>query len=319
MTACVARVRDLGWRSPGPTPGARPTVPRTDDATREARAHLQDLVDSIRPDLHRYCARLMGSAVDGEDIVQETLARALYRLPELAAIPDLRAWLFRVAHNRALDVLRRHERQRVESLSPRPAEPDPEQVPTDEALARKEAMTSALTRFLELPPVPRSCVILKDVLDHSLQEAADTLDLSLPAVKAGLHRGRRALREAPASAPPPSTPSPTLTRYVELFNARNWEGVRALLADDVRLDVIGRARRRGPEAADYTGNYDRHHDWHLRTAWVDGREAVAVYQSPTASEPLYLIELHVEDDRVRGIRDFRYVPYIARDACVTAL
>ena len=65
----------------------------------------------LRPELHRYCARLMGSVIDGEDVVQDTLARALVALQDLELkdpeeTPPLRPWLFRIAHNRALTPLR---------------------------------------------------------------------------------------------------------------------------------------------------------------------------------------------------------------------
>ena len=292
-----------------------------DDASleelREARARFLDLVAEIRPDLHRYCARMMGSVVDGEDVVQETLARALFRLPELSSIPNLRSYLFRVAHNWALDDLRRYERRMAEPMEVEPAE---DALTAHDALARKEAMTAALGRFLELPPVPRSCVILKDVLGHTLAETAETIDLSIPAVKAALHRGRKRLRAAATEPDPePGPPSDVLVRYVELFNGRDWTGVRALLAEDVRLDVVGRARRRGKDAAQYTSNYDRHSDWHFRAAWLEGKEVVAVFHDPADPVPAYLITLDIRNEQVVGIRDFRYVPYIAREASLRLL
>ncbi len=65
------------------------------------------LVSGIRPDLHRYCARMTGSVADGEDIVQDTLARAYYALSEMETVPELRPWLFQIAPHRATDLLRR--------------------------------------------------------------------------------------------------------------------------------------------------------------------------------------------------------------------
>ncbi len=70
------------------------------------RSELLALAGELRPELHRYCARLMGSVIDGEDVVQDTLARAFVALDGLSEVPPLRAWLFRIAHNRALDLLR---------------------------------------------------------------------------------------------------------------------------------------------------------------------------------------------------------------------
>src|SRR6186713_1872478 len=85
-------------------------------ALHEGMRRFLALVAGIRPDLHRYCARMTGSVADGEDIVQDTLARAYYALSEMETVPELRAWLFRIAHNRAMDHLRGYERRMSESL-----------------------------------------------------------------------------------------------------------------------------------------------------------------------------------------------------------
>jgi len=74
------------------------------------QAQLLALADELRPELHRYCARLMGSVIDGEDVVQDTFTRAYVAVDELQDDPPLRAWLFRIAHNRALDLQRSHAR-----------------------------------------------------------------------------------------------------------------------------------------------------------------------------------------------------------------
>src|SRR6185369_9098734 len=80
----------------------------------QARERFLEMVSDVRPELHRYCARLVGSVVDGEDIVQEVLARAFYAISMATEPPPLRPWLFRVAHNTALDFLRRYEHRHVE-------------------------------------------------------------------------------------------------------------------------------------------------------------------------------------------------------------
>jgi RNA polymerase sigma-70 factor (ECF subfamily) len=288
---------------------------------RTAREHFLALVAEARPDLHRYCARMTGSVSDGEDVVQDTLARAYFMLPELPAMPELRPWLFRVAHNRALDFLRRYERRMSEPLDVEAALVADGVTSADDELAGQQAVAVALARFLELPPVPRSCVILKDVLGHSLDEIAVLLELALPAVKAALHRGRERLRAAPPEGAAEGTlqaaptGSPTIARYIQLFNARDWDAVRAMLADDVRLDVVSRAQRRGPrEVGAYVNNYAHAHDWQLRSAWLGDREVIAVMSAPAATAATYFIELTLEGDRVKHIRDFRYVPYIATDA-----
>ncbi len=285
----------------------------------EGRRRFLELVADLRPELHRYCARMTGSVADGEDIVQETLARAYYLLPEMNQMPAFRPWLFRIAHNRALDQLRRYEARMSEPLDAvRDSAVDPAPDPGD-ALAHEQAVRLAVSRFVELAPAQRSCVILKDVLGHSLEEIGALLELSLPAVKAALHRGRVRLRELaaqPQSAPPMPATSPTVARYAALFNARDWDGVRALLAQDVQLDLVSRAQRQGSAVGNYFSNYDLRHDWRLAPAWLEGREVIAVFRAPDDARPGYFIELKVENGKVRFIHDFRYVPYVMQDAAL---
>jgi RNA polymerase sigma factor (sigma-70 family) len=284
----------------------------------EGRTAFLALVAEVRPDLHRYCARMTGSVADGEDVVQDTLARAYYELSQLRELPALRAWLFRIAHNRALDFLGRYERRMGEPLDAAPEAAADRDAAPDTALSREEAVRAAVSRFLELAPAPRSCVILKDVLDHSVEEIAALLELTVPAVKAALHRGRERLRAlsvsttAPVSRPPVSL---AVVRYAALFNARDWDGVRAMLADDVRLDVVSREKRAGrPNVSHYFTNYDRVQDWHLVPGWLVGREVLAVFRNPEDARPGYFIELSLRGDQVATIRDFRYVPYVGREA-----
>ena len=283
-----------------------------------SRRQFLELVEAVRPDLHRYCARMTGSIADGEDVVQEALARAYYALPELEALPALRPWLFQIAHNRALDHLRRYDRRMAQPLEVvgdivNDGAPDAES-----SLAQDQAVRAAVSRFLDLPPAHRSCVILKDVLGHSLEEIAELLALSVPAVKAALHRGRVRLRElnaVPAPSAPAPAGSPEVARYAALFNARDWDGVRALLADDVKLDLVSRMQRSGRHhVSSYFTNYDGISGWHLLPARLDGREVIAVLRAPDDARPGYFMEVLFDGGRVVAIRDFRYVPYVARDA-----
>src|SRR5262244_955963 len=244
----------------------------------ESRRQFLALVNDVRPDLHRYCARMTGSIADGEDVVQDTLARAYYELSELKELPAMRSWLFRIAHNRALDYLRRYERRMGEPLETAADIASGEAVEPDIALERDEAVRAAM------------------------------LKLSLSAVKAALHRGRTRLRElSKVSGPeaPRRATSPALARYAALFNARDWDGVRAMLVDDVKLDLVSRLKAAGRrQVSDYFTNYDRVTDWRLVPGWLDGREVLAVFREPGAAQPAYFIELRLVDGRVVAIRDF---------------
>src|SRR5262245_50040245 len=224
----------------------------------QARARFLELVAELRPELHRYCARLTGSIVHGEDVVQDTLAKAYYAISMASEMPPLRPLLFRIAHNTALDVLRRYERRHVELVP---------EVPEDAAVDDRpdvEVVRAALATFLDLPVAQRSAVILKDVLGCTLEEIVESTGSSLPAVKAALFRGRQGLRAHAANpAPDDAPPAPAertgererLHRYAALFNARDWEALRRLIAEDCRLDLVSRLERRGAAVGQYFDRY----------------------------------------------------------------
>ena len=282
------------------------------------QAQLLALASELRPELHRYSARLMGSVIDGEDVVQDTFARALAALDELEEVPPLRAWLFRIAHNRALDLMRSRAIRAAEPLDAArevadPASPDPLEV-----MMRREAVETAVTRFTELPTTQRSVVILKDVLDQSLEEIAAMLDLTVNAVKAHLARGRARLRAVNATAPvrpAPRPPSPAVARYVALFNQHDWDGLRAMLADDVRLIQSAHPPRVGAaNVGMFFSIYARKPPARLAPAWLEGREVIAVYEDPQAVKPSYLMWLEWRDGQISFIRDTKYVRYVIDDA-----
>lgn len=275
----------------------------------------------LRPELHRYCARLMGSVIDGEDVVQDTFARALTALGDIEEMPPLRPWLFKIAHNRALDLLRSRAVRKAEPMEAASdiadeANPDPMEV-----LMRQEAIETAVSRFAELPLVQRSVVILKDVLDESLKDTAELLDLTVDAVKAHLSRGRTRLRDinAQAASIVEARPaSPAVARYVALFNAQNWDGLRALLADDVKLHQSTYPVRVGAaDVGKFFTIYASFEGVQLAPAWVEGREVIVVFESGAASRPSYFMWLEWHDDRISFIRDYRYARYIASDAELT--
>ena len=280
-------------------------------------AQLLALAGELRPELHRYCARLMGSVIEGEDVVQDTFARAFVALDELKESPPLRPWLFRIAHNRAMDLLRSRAIRAAEPIDAADEVVDPDSPDPVEVLMRREAVETAVSRFVKLPTVQRSVVILKDVLDQSLEEIADMLDLTVNAVKAHLARGRARLTAINAQTPAPSVgrpPSPAVARYVALFNGRDWDGLRAMLADDVRLVQSTHPLRAGAEVRMFFGIYAQYAPVRLATAWLDGREVIAVYEDPQSVKPSYLMWLEWTDGRISFIRDYRYVRYVVDDA-----
>ncbi|HEY8079828.1 MAG TPA: sigma-70 family RNA polymerase sigma factor [Labilithrix sp.] len=274
-----------------------------------ARDEFLAMVEALRPDLHRYCARLTGSVVDGEDIVQDTLAKAFYALAMQPETPALRPWLFRIAHNAAMDHLKSHGRKYTDVRD------DLDALASVDERPEPAVVRAALARFLELPITQRSAVILKDVLGCSLEETAETMGTTVPAVKAALVRGRARLREeAPEAETHAAAAREELSRYASLFNARDWDGVRALVGEDCKLDLVSKSQRRGKEVGMYFGRYEKE-NVALRVVRLDGELALAAHVSGAAT-PSYFILLEWEAGRVKSIRDFRYVPYIAVDAVV---
>lgn len=277
-------------------------------ALQKAREEFLALVGDIRPELHRYCARLTGSVIEGEDIVQETLAKAFYSLTLSPNVPPLRPWLFRIAHNAAIDFLKSHGHKYTESRA------DLSDVAGAEERPDPTVVRAALSQFVALPVSQRSAVILKDVLGHSLEECAETMGTTVMAVKAALVRGRKSLRaDSEEKGEGRMATRQELNRYATLFNARDWDGVRALISDDCRLEVVAKSHRRGKEVGLYFTNYAKE-NVDLSLVELEGQLVLAAHVDG-AAQPSYFILLDWDESgRVRSIRDFRYVPYIAREA-----
>jgi len=287
------------------------------------RATLEPMLVALRPQLHRYCARMAGSVFEGEDLVQETVIKALRAADGTIVVERPEQWLFRIAHNAAQDFLRRRSRETA-----RMSDADMTTIEdSSESADRRYVAQVGLRTFMHLSVAQRSAVILVDVLGLSLHEACDVTGATLAATKAALHRGRthlRTLADAPEAAPP-LTLSPEeerqLRRYVDLFNARDFDAVRALIAEDVAVDVVNRTRLEGKaQASNYFGNYSRAEDWLLSLGFVEGRPAILVRDphNPDAGVRGFML-LDWRDGAVIGIRDFRYAPYCVADAEIREL
>ena len=279
----------------------------------DLRDQFERLVGEIRPKLHRYCARMTGNAVDGEDVVQDALMKALAALPSVGAVDNPEGWLFRIAHNTALDFLRRRARgpmmEHDEALEMIAAPDSPDH--------DHEAAAISLRTFMRLPALQRSAVILKDVLEHSLEEVSSITGASEAAAKSGLQRGRVRLREIakePADVSPPvlsDAMRSRLTIYVEGFKIGDFDTVRAMLADDVKLDLVAKLRKQGKsEVGEYYTAYAAAKQWAYAAGVVDGQPAMVVYDRNVSLEtPAYFVALDFVDDRVVSVHDFLYARY----------
>jgi RNA polymerase sigma-70 factor (ECF subfamily) len=283
-----------------------------------SREAFDQLLAQLRPKLHRYCARMAGSVIDGEDLVQAALLKALEAFADATTIANPEGWVFRIAHNTVLDFLRRRSRREFNR-----SDEDPDtMVDPKSAVDDREIVATSLRTFMRLPAAQRSSVILMDVLGYSLQQIGDVTSLSIPGVKAALHRGRARLRELAQEPDDLAVPvladreRSLLAAYVDRFNARDVDAVRMMLADEVRLDLVAKLRLHGrPEVSRYFSNYAKVEDWRLMPGLVDGHAAALVRDPGDPSgKPCYFVLLDWAADKLVSIRDFRFARYAIEGA-----
>ena len=270
---------------------------------------FEDRLTALRPRLHRYCARMTGSAVNGEDVLQDTLVKALQARAERAEVDNLEGWLFRIAHNASLDFLRDRSRKTVVPLTE-----DLEAAPMPEA----DIVAIGFQTFLRLPELQRCAVILKDVLGHSVDEIASIAECSPTAAKSALQRGRAALRllaQAPEDVRLPlmsDSDRRKIAAYVDLFRSGDFDSIRAILADDVRLDLVNRLQLQGrAEIRRYFTGYAEETKWRFALGAVEGRPAMLVFDSAGPMEkPAHFVLVDWSESRIIEIRDFLFAPYV---------
>jgi len=270
---------------------------------------FEDRLTALRPRLHRYCARMTGSAIDGEDILQDVLVKALYARAQGAGVDHLEGWLFRIAHNASLDFLRVRSRGTVVPLTE-----DIEAAPMPEA----DIVAISFQTFLRLPELQRCAVILKDVLGHSIDEIAGIAECSPAAAKSALQRGRAALRrlaQAPEDARLPlmsDAARRTIAAYVDLFQSGDFDAIRAMLADDVKLDLVNRLQLDGRDKiVPYFTRYAEVTKWRFALGAVEGQPAMLVFDSTVPMEsPAHFVLIDWAENRITRIRDFLFAPYV---------
>ena len=268
---------------------------------------FEDRLTALRSRVHRYCARMTGSTIDGEDILQDALVKALDARAEGISVDNLEGWLFRIAHNKCLDLLRRKSRNSVVPLTG-----------DFEPAAMPEADTVAISfeTFLRLPELQRCAVILKDVLGHSIDEIARIADCTPAAAKSALQRGRATLRQL-AQAPPdarvplmPDTARRKMARFVDQFRAGDFDAIRAMLAADVKLELVNRLEWEGRDTIiPYFTRYAEETKWRFVFGAVEGRLAMLVFEIGMMEKPAHFVLIDWRDDEITAIRDFLFAPY----------
>lgn len=270
-----------------------------------------ETIRHLRPSLHRYCSRMTGSVLDGEDVVQDALFHAYRKLDTFEDGRKVEPWLFRIAHNQCIDFLRRRRVRRGAEA----------EAVVEDWVAPVEATGHGVKRAIEhvvlaLPPKERACVLLKDVFDYSLEEIAELVDSTVGGVKAALNRARSKLEKltpsfAPARPIGNDETTQLLALYVDRFDRRDWDGLRELISADAQVRVADRFR--GPLAASpYFGRYER-----LTTAWrmalgvVDGEQAAIVLRREQNTwVPESIARIERAGNRIVGVADYKHCPWI---------
>jgi RNA polymerase sigma-70 factor, ECF subfamily len=204
---------------------------------REAWRQFVDQVEPHRADLARYCRRLTGDVWNAEDLAQDALMRAFAILGSVFnPVTNTRAYLLRIATNLWIDA----ERRRVLEaglLADAALEPPTASSPTQELSVQVRDAGGVLMR--RLAPQERAAVLLKDVLDLSLDETAQALGTTTGAVKAALHRGRGRLKDVEQSARRAAPDPAVVDEFARLYNVRDLNGLLALMLDTGSTEMSG--------------------------------------------------------------------------------
>jgi len=303
--------------------------PLHDDLRRAWHRYI-DMLVPLRPGLYGYCRRLAGNVWDAEDLVQDTLLRAFGQWgvtsPE---IRDPRAYLLRTATNVWIDTLRRRQTEArapaasvEEVLAPQAgAEANPEM---------SSDLRDAGSRLLQrLSPQERAALVLKEVFDMSLDEIAGVLATTTGAVKAALHRGRGRLAEPEGAAashrPPPS--AELLDRFIERYDAKDVQGLVALMLDDASAENVGNSFHIGLDPSEGIPRFlhkvvHGHAEWppefqfesaRMQRVDFEGEPVLLLLVTRRGREALQTVmRLEEQDGRIARLRAYGFCPETIR-------
>jgi RNA polymerase sigma-70 factor, ECF subfamily len=228
-------------------------------------AEIEAQLETYRRELTGYCYRMLGSAFEADDAVQETMLRAWRSAASFEGRSSLRSWLYRIATNVCLDMLDARKRrarpmdlrpaQSADTPLPRPLleetwiEPIPDGLvlpvpadPAEAALARESIRLALMATLQHLPPKQRAVLILREVLRWPASEVAELLDTSVAAVNSALQRARETLGSEQLSLEGPQpeldeTGRELLARYVQAFESYDMDALTALLHEDATWNM----------------------------------------------------------------------------------
>jgi RNA polymerase sigma-70 factor (ECF subfamily) len=295
---------------------------------------FQSLAARHRRELHVHCYRMLASFDEAEDAVQETLLRAWRSLDSLQDDANVRAWLYRIATNVCLDMIRAAQRRPVQLHSFAEVswlQPYPDRLldeiatPGDEpdavAVARETIELAFLAALQVLPPRQRAALIARDVLGMPASETAALLDTSVPAANSALQRARATMQDHLPShrmdwsaRPPSSDEKALLERFIDAHERCDAAAAISIAAEDLRvtmppapmcfdgLHVVSTLLERafGPE---------RDGDWRLVATLANRMPAAASYlrrPGDAIFRGFKMDVLRIEDGRIAEITTFGY-------------
>lgn len=286
-----------------------------------------------RAALTGHCYRMLGSAADADDAVQETMVRAWRAYGRFDGRSSLRTWLYRIATNACLDALsersrrarpteegpvngvddaleqraRTHWLEPVAEAQAIPADADP----AERAVLRQSIRLAFVAALQRLPPKQRAALLLTEVLDWSAAEVADGLDTTVEAVNSALQRARVTMRQHDPGAPAELTEGQRamLERYVDAFHRYDVDGLTSLLREDATLSMPPYAFwLQGPEAvgAWLLGRGSGCRGSRLVPVAASGAPAFAQYRpQPGGGHAAWaLIVLELDGERIAGWNSF---------------
>jgi RNA polymerase sigma-70 factor, ECF subfamily len=291
------------------------TTELIDQARSGDQAAFEALVGPYLREMQVHCYRFLGSVTDAEDALQETLTAAWRGLPGFEGRASIRTWLYRIATSRCLNMLRSSSRRppaawaspdvvppeptrhgEVVWLEPYPDllladAPDTQAGPEARYESRETISLAFITALQLLPPRQRAALILRDVLDFSTREVAETLNTTEDSVASALKRARTTLsHELPSPDQPPPLPDSAaeraaLARLVQAFEASDADALAALMTDDVWVKMP-------PVPYEYQGR-DNARRFFAKTAYRNGRRYRLVPCSRANGQPaigVYLLD-----------------------------
>jgi RNA polymerase sigma-70 factor, ECF subfamily len=296
------------------------------------------LLETYRPALTGHCYRMLGSLVDAEDAVQDTMLRAWKSLDRFKEQSSLKTWLYRIATNVCLDTLNSSNRTRIRPLevsetpgTVRPdmalpqrsretwVEPIPDKLalpaddahtPEERAILRESIRLAFVAALQYLPPRQRAVLLLTQVLNWSAAETAEALEMTVPAVNSALQRARATLDTRNPSVVPRALSEEQqqlVARYVAAFEAYDVAALAKLMHEEATLSM--------PPYELWLRGHDEISKW-LLSFGIECRGSILVPVEACGGTPAFaqyrrmgewpwaLVLLDVQDDRIMSLTSY---------------